>query len=264
MMMQYLLKLAAACCMALLIVNGVKAQQRADYDLYLLIGQSNMAGRGKISGAYVTEAPRHVVMLTKELQWVQAKHPLHFDKPKVVGVGPGISFAEVMAKKRKRKTIALIPCAVGGTSIESWVPGGIDKPTHTHPYDDMLVRLQEAMKSGTLRGVIWLQGEADSSPEKISSYLAKLQALIERLRAVAGDPQLPFVAGELGPFRSSFRQFNVELRKLPQQVPYTAVATSEGLIHKGDHTHLDAASATAYGKRFAEKMKALQSASHKM
>lgn len=258
MMIQHLLKLAAACCMALLMVNGVKAQQRTDYDLYLAIGQSNMAGRGEISGAYVTEAPRHVVMLTKDLQWVQAKHPLHFDKPKVAGVGPGISFAEIMAKKWKRKTIALIPCSVGGSSIESWVPGGFDKPTRTHPYDDMLVRLQEAMKSGTLRGVIWLQGESDSSPEKVKTYLAKLQALIERIRTVAGNPQLPFVAGELGQFRDNYRQFNVELHKLPQLVPYTAVATSEGLTHKGDNTHFDAASAAAYGKRFAAKMKALQ------
>ncbi|AWO00585.1 sialate O-acetylesterase [Chitinophaga alhagiae] len=258
MMIQYLLKLAAACCVALLVVKGVKAQQTTDYDLYLVIGQSNMAGRGVISGAYVTEAPRHVVMLTKDLQWVQARHPLHFDKPKVAGVGPGISFAEVMAKKRKRKTIALIPCSVGGSSIESWAPGGFDKPTRTHPYDDMLVRLREAMKSGTLRGVIWLQGESDSSPEKAKAYLGKLQALIERLRTVAGNPELPFVAGELGPFRENFRHFNIELDKLPQLVPFTAVATSEGLTHKGDNTHFDAASATEYGKRFAAKMKALQ------
>jgi hypothetical protein len=258
MMVQQLLKLAAACLVALLVTNGIKAQQHADYDLYLVIGQSNMAGRGEISGAFAAEAPRHVVMLTKEMQWVQAKHPLHFDKPKVAGVGPGLSFAEAMARQRRRKTIALIPCSVGGSSIESWVPGGFDKPTRTHPYDDMLTRLQQAMKSGTLRGVIWLQGESDSSPEKVATYLSKLQALIERLRAVAGNPQLPFVAGELGPFRETFRQFNDELHKLPQQVPCTAVATSEGLTHKGDNTHFDAASANEYGKRFAAKMKALQ------
>ncbi|MBO9151194.1 sialate O-acetylesterase [Chitinophaga sp. GCM10012297] len=259
MMIQYSFKLAAACCMALLaLVSGIKAQQRTDYDLYLLIGQSNMAGRGEISGAYQAAAPRHVVMFTKALQWVQAKHPLHFDKPKVAGVGPGLSFGEAMAQKKKRKTIALIPCAVGGSSIESWTPGGFDKPTGTHPYDDMLTRLQEAMKSGTLRGVIWLQGEADTSPEKTKAYLAKLQALITRIRTVAGNPQLPFVAGELGAFRENYRQFNTELDKLPQLVPFTAVATSEGLNHKGDNTHFDAASATEYGKRFAAKMKALQ------
>lgn len=258
MTMRYLLKLGAAWCLMLFITAGANAQQKNGYDLYLLIGQSNMAGRGKMSGEYATAAPSRVLMLNKDLQWVQARHPLHFDKPKAAGVGPGLSFAAAMARQSKRRTIGLIPCAVGGTSINAWAPGAYDKATNTHPYDDMLVRLQEAMKSGTLRGVIWLQGESNSSAAEIKTYLARLQELIQRVRDVAGNQQLPFVAGELGTYKERYQHFNTELAKLPQLVAYTALAPSEGLTHNGDTTHFDAASADEFGKRFAVKMKQLQ------
>ncbi|MEO7444451.1 MAG: sialate O-acetylesterase [Ferruginibacter sp.] len=226
-------------------------------DIYLLIGQSNMAGRGKITDAYKNEGNGNVLMLDKENNWVPAKHPLHFDKPTVAGVGPGLSFGLAMAKKSKGHCIGLVPCAVGGTSINVWKPGGYDEATKTHPYDDMLLRLNEALKSGTLKGVIWLQGESDSSPEKAEAYLNKLETLIKLIREKANNPSLPFVAGELGQYRESYQKINMELARLPQSVAYTAIATSEGLTDRGDQTHFDSKSATEYGKRFAKKMKAL-------
>ena len=44
-----------------------------------------------------------------------------------------------------------------------------------HPYDDMLLHLRAALKSGVIIGVLWLQGEADSNPQKSAVYLSKLQ-----------------------------------------------------------------------------------------
>lgn len=232
--------------------------QDVSMDLYLLIGQSNMAGRGIITEQYKNEGNANVLMLDKENNWIPAKHPLHFDKPTVAGVGPGLSFGIEMAKKNHGIKIGLIPCAVGGTSIDVWQPGGFDKATNTHPYDDMLVRLKEAQKSGTLKGVIWLQGESDSSPEKAIGYLEKLRELIERIRKEAGDNSLPFVAGELGRYKEQYSNINDQLKQLPVNVNNTAVASSKGFTDKGDSTHFDAASAEKYGERFAKKMKGLQ------
>lgn len=234
-----------------------KNKNEKPLDLYLLIGQSNMAGRGPLTEEYENMGSENVLMLDKGNNWVPAKNPVHFDKPKVAGVGPGLSFGIAMAKKNKKHKIGLIPCAVGGTSIDGWQPGAYDKATKTHPYDDMLLRLTEALKSGTLKGVIWLQGESDSSPEKAAKYLSKLQALIQRLRLVTKDPSLPFVAGELGQYRPEYQNINKELALLPGQVANTAIATSEGLTDKGDQTHFNSKSATEYGKRFAKKMKKL-------
>ncbi|MEO5947218.1 MAG: sialate O-acetylesterase [Chitinophagaceae bacterium] len=238
-----------------IVIHQLKKEKQMD--LYLLIGQSNMAGRGSLTEAYENLGNENVLMLNKENNWVPAKHPLHFDKPKVAGVGPGLSFGIAMAKKNRKHTIGLIPCAVGGTSINVWQPGGYDKATNTHPYDDMLLRLNEAIKNGTLKGVIWLQGESDSSPEKAATYLSKLETLIQRLRQVVNNPSLPFVAGELGQYKEEYQNINKELAQLPKSVAHTAVATSEGLSDKGDQTHFDSRSADEYGKRFAKKMKAL-------
>ena len=234
------------------------AQKNSDsLQLYLLVGQSNMAGRGEIIADLKDESDSKVLMLSKENVWVLAKHPLHFDKPSVAGVGPGLSFGIEMSKFDPSKKVGLIPCAVGGTSIDTWKPGGFDKATNTHPYDDAMARLSFAMKSGHLKGVIWLQGESDSDSSKAKIYLNKLIELITRLRILADDKQLPFVAGELGTFKDQYKNINTELAKLPLMLPFTAVASSAGLKDRGDLTHFDGASAELYGKRFAEKMKLL-------
>jgi hypothetical protein len=241
--------------------ESISATNRTDtsYHLYLLIGQSNMAGRGKNTDAYKVMGDSSVLMLDKENNWVPAKHPLHFDKPALIGVGPGLSFGMEMAKKSGGHKIGLIPCAVGGTSINVWKPGGYDEATKTHPYDDMVKRLEYALKYGSLKGVIWLQGEADSNPENAAGYLLKLEELINRLRIKTGNPTLPFVAGELGRYKEAYNNINKLLKDLPNAVPFSALASSKGFTDIGDNVHLDSESATEYGKRFAKKMKKLQS-----
>jgi len=230
----------------------------SSFDLYLLIGQSNMSGRGVITEKYKDEGNPNVFMLTKENAWVPAKNPIHFDKPTIVGVGPGLSFGIVMEKANSSHKIGLIPCAVGGTSIDTWKPGGYDNATKTHPYDDMLLHLQAALNSGVIKGVLWLQGEADSDPGKASAYLPKLEALIKALRSITGNDNLPFVAGELGRYREQYQNINKVLKDLPEQLPYTAVASSKGLTDKGDKTHFTSDSQEKMGKRMAKKMKELQ------
>jgi hypothetical protein len=148
-----------------------KLPPKADFDLFLLVGQSNMAGRGK-----VTEADRvpveGVLMFNADRQWVPAVDPLHFDKPKIAGVGLGRTFGIEIAKIAPGKTIGLIPCAVGGTGIDVWKPGAKDAATNTHPWDDAMVRAKAALQDGTLRGILWHQGESDSNPEKSATYEA--------------------------------------------------------------------------------------------
>ena len=254
-------KQAILFCVSMLISFFAMSQTNtadSSLDLYLLIGQSNMSGRGVITEKFKEEGNPNVYMLTKENTWVRAKNPLHFDKPTVVGVGPGLSFGIAMEQANPKHRIGLIPCAVGGTSIDAWKPGGYDEHTKTHPYDDMLLHLQAALKSGVLKGILWLQGEADSKPEKAEVYLPKLETLIKELRGVAGKPNLPFVAGQLGRYRDEYQNINKVLEDLPQQVPFTAIASSEGLTDKGDQTHFTADSQEIMGDRMANEMKKLQ------
>jgi carbohydrate esterase-like sialic acid-specific acetylesterase len=246
-------------CIALLLCLTLssKAQPDSSFHLYLLVGQSNMAGRGEITLHHRDLTYPGIYMLDRTRAWLPARHPLHFDKP-VAGVGPGLSFAKAMRDATPADRLGLVPCAVGGTSIDSWVPGGYDSATKTHPYDDAVARIRIARQAGVFKGIIWHQGESDSKPAKAALYLEKLKTLVERLRKETGSSVMPFVAGELGGFRPVYKNINNELQKLPRAVPHSALATSAGLDHKGDSTHFNAAAADEMGKRMAARMIILQ------
>ena len=234
------------------------ARPDPNFHLYLLMGQSNMAGRGVITDSPKALNHNRVYMLNARGEWVPARHPVHFDKPTVIGVGPGLSFGVQMALANPNVRIGLVPCAVGGTGIDRWQPGAYDEATKTHPYDDAVQRIENARQCGVVKGMLWHQGESDSNPDGAVAYLPKLAQLIERVRGLTGQSALPVVVGELGQYKEIYRLINVKLPKLPALVPHTAVATSEGLTHKGDQTHFDGASAHEYGHRYAKRMLALQ------
>lgn len=237
---------------------GHAQQPDKNTHIYILMGQSNMAGRGKITQEYKNQQHDRVIMLNKDNEWVPAKHPLHFDKPKAAGVGLGLSFGISMAEADPSVTIGLVPCAVGGTTIRKWTPGGYDDVTNVYPYDDAVRRIKEAMKRGVIKGILWHQGEGDSGPKSSQVYVDKLAELIDRVRKEVGNPELPFVVGQLAMYRDNYQYINKELPKLPAKVPYTTVVSSEGLWHKGDGTHFDSPSVSEYGRRYADGMLQLQ------
>ena len=211
--------------------------------LFLLIGQSNMAGRGKVEPQDQVVNPK-IFMFTKDLKWVPAKDPLHFDKPGMAGVGLGSQFAREISKADPTASIGLIPCAVGGTSLDQWKAGGA-------LYNDAVKRTKEAMKSGKLAGILWHQGEADSAPDKVATYADRFSVMIDQIRKDLRADKVPVVVGELGRFRSASKDFNDGLPAVAKKVPLCGLATSEDLSDKGDKLHFDAASARKFGQRYA-------------
>jgi hypothetical protein len=235
--------------------GNTASKSSTELQLFLLAGQSNMAGRGKVEAQDSVVNPR-VLKLDRSMSWVPAVDPLHWDKPAVVGVGPGRSFGLALAARDTTARIGLIPAAVGGSPISSWEPGALDSATRTHPYDDALERLRIAQKSGTLRGILWHQGESDATPALSVRYAERLRALIARFRADAGDPNLPFIIGELGkfngkPWTADVARVDSVHRAIAASVPNVAYVPSEGLVDKGDRLHFDAASQRTFGERYA-------------
>ena len=234
-------------------------------DLYLLAGQSNMAGRGTLEAQDGQVHPR-VWSLDRSGLWVPAVDPIHFDKPGVVGVGPGRSFGLAMAAARQQATVGLVPCAVGGTSISLWEPGAYFADSGAHPYDDALRRLRLAAPAGNWRGVLWHQGESDCNERAAPLYAARLQRVIERLRAELGNrrlPPVPFVIGQMGrwpgrPWTPWHEMVDRAHRDAARTLPAVAFVNANGFGHRGDHLHFDAAGARELGRRFGRAMLALQ------
>ena len=104
---------------------------KGQFHIFLLVGQSNMAGRGIVAEQDKKPHPR-VLMLNKAGAWVPAVDPMHFDKS-AAGVGLGRTFGILVADARPDNTVGLIPCAVGGSPIDAWQPGVHYAPTNSDP-----------------------------------------------------------------------------------------------------------------------------------
>jgi Carbohydrate esterase, sialic acid-specific acetylesterase len=221
-----------------------------DMDIYILAGQSNMAGRGIVEEQDKKIDPR-VFSMNSSKQWVPAVDPLHFDK-NIAGVGPGKTFGTTIANNHKGRRIGLIPCAFGGSRISDWAKGSF---MGGH-YDNAISRAKGATKDGNIKGIIWHQGESDRNPQDAPQYYEKMKILISNFRNDLGNSSLPFVIGQLGYWSwDNFRQeVDAAHKKIIKNIPKTALASSTGLVHKGDNEHFDSASYRILGDRFAKSM----------
>ena len=234
--------------------------ERSQFHLYLLVGQSNMAGRGKIEALDLAINPR-VLSLNKEGRWVVAMDPLHTDKPSIAGVGLGTTFGKTMAAASPNVVIGLIPCAVGGTTVSQWQKDAEPVGDWGKLYENAIERAKLAQHDGVLKGILWHQGEGDCSTGNIAAYQERLTKVVVNFRTDLAAPGAPFVAGTLGvwdPERHAKRKaFNENLAALPTWFAKGAVADASGLAHKGDGTHFGGAGLRELGRRYAKAMQEL-------
>ncbi len=217
-------------------------------EIYLLIGQSNMAGRADVPGDAEAVLDRCYLLNDKD-EWEPAKNPLNRYSTIAKGetsqkLGPGYSFARKMLEQNKSIRIGLVVNACEQTTIDQWV----DKSDNIK---EARRRTKIAAKSGTIKGVLWQQGEDDkAAPE---AYLAQLKSIIGDIRSKFDDPNLPFVAGQI----KDGEAINDVIAKLPEEVHATGVVSSKGLTTT-DKWHFNTESQLLLGERFAEQMIKLQ------
>ena len=228
---------------------------KENFHLFLLAGQSNMAGRGDVE-AEDKQPHARVLMLSKDGNWVPAVDPMHYDKTNA-GVGLGRTFGKVLADGNTNITIGLIPAACGGSPISAWEPGAYFDQTTSHPYDDAIARARLAMKQGTLKAILWHQGESDGDPRLAPLYKAKLEQLIARFRKDLDAPDLPVIVGQLGqfekaPWSQSTKMVNDAQIAVAKEMKNVGFVSSDGLLSKSDNLHFDARSQREFGKRYAE------------
>lgn len=262
----------AAClvCMGLAAQEGLRPQVReksslpavrGKFHIYLLIGQSNMAGRGVVEPQDTTPDSR-ILRLNRAGDWEVAKDPLHFDKP-VAGTGLGLTFAREMLRDAESDVyIGVVPCAVGGSGIDVWQAGAFFEQTQSYPYDDMLRRTRLALKDGILKGILWHQGESDAgTPALTCTYRDKFIRFVATLRHDLHAAYVPFLAGELAPFsahESGIAGITRIFHDVAEETAPYDVVSGNGLRAMPDGIHFDSASERELGRRYAEKMKRLQ------
>ena len=241
---------AMACCCA--VADGVPAD-KSRFHVFLLCGQSNMAGRGRLAQENRLPSDR-VLKMDSAGEWVPCDEPIHFDV-KMAGAGLGMSFARTLADADPSIVVGLVPCAFSGSRIADWRRG---RPLFTNA----VARAKLAAKAGRLKGILWHQGEAESwDADRARLYGAALSSVATDFRDALGDNHLPFIAGELGDYLAVrarehkkgvyWADVNAQIRKFAETTPFAAFAAGDGLSANPDGLHADTASLRKMGERYA-------------
>ncbi len=222
--------------------------------VFVMAGQSNMAGRALVAPEDTVPDPR-ILTINKDHQWILAKEPLHFYEPSLRGLDCGMSFGrEMLRQVPDSVSIALIPCAVGGSSVEQWLGDSLFRGVKL--YSNFREKVLFAGKYGTVKAILWHQGENNAKAKDLPSYGGKLKALIAKFRHTAGDDTLPFLAGELGVFRAPPFQYlkdsiNNIIHRVAGQDKNVHVVSSDQLTCKADSIHFNARSQRSLSRRYA-------------
>lgn len=237
-----------------MINDGIDLKEN-DVLSFLMIGQSNMAGRGNL--CEVEPIKNDKCYMLRMGRWQRMAEPINPDRDTTPGefhsgVSLGASFADEAARHFGCK-VGMIPCADGGTVISSWQPGQL-------LYDHARLMTQLAMRTSRLSGILWHQGESDCHyEESVRAHKGKLVKMIETLRADLGMPNLPVIIGDISTkidehWRvSEFAPImNAQHREIAREIPACAVVSVDDLSLKSDGIHFDSQSLRVLGKRYFE------------
>jgi hypothetical protein len=219
--------------------------------LYIMAGQSNMAGRAVIGPQDTNTNPR-ILVLDSVGSFVTAQEPLHHDVSARQGLDCGLSFAQnLLPQLPSNVRIGLLPCAVGSSSVEQWL--GDSLLGNVHIYSSMMQSVRVAQQRGTLAGLLWFQGEANADDTSSRNYGKKLSLLVEKIRRDCGWPSLPVLSGKLPPFmHQPYRDsVNYGIAKAAAQLPGFFLVQTDDLSCGPDSLHFDAQAQRLLGQRFA-------------
>jgi len=219
---------------------------------FLLIGQSNMAGRGFIHEVKPIDNP-HLYVL-RNGRWRNMYVPVNGDRP-FSGICLAESFAD-MCSRTYHVNVGLIPCADGGTKLDQWLPGEL-------LYDHAVNQARLAMRTSNIAGILWHQGEADCHEDLHPHYQEKCTHIFESLRKDLNlPPHLPFIIGGLGDFLANRKEnpnlknypyINHALQQMASQHDYIGYVPADGLTSNPDNLHFNSTSLREFGIRYFNK-----------
>ncbi|KAM0825868.1 hypothetical protein ACQ4PT_069255 [Festuca glaucescens] len=239
--------------------------------LFLLAGQSNMAGRGVPPAPLPPPYRPHprLLRLAADRRWVAASPPLHadIDTHKTCGLGPAMPFAHRVllssspdpapssvseptgdsGGEGEPVVLGLVPCAVGGTRIWMWARG---QPL----YEAAVARTRAAVADGggALGALLWFQGESDTiEADDARSYGGKMERLVADFRADLGLPNLLVIQVGLASGEGNYTDI---VREAQQNVnlPNVIYVDAMGLPLSDDQLHLSTEAQLQLGEMLAQ------------
>ncbi|MGE9297280.1 MAG: sialate O-acetylesterase [Puniceicoccales bacterium] len=241
-------------------------------DVWVLAGQSNMQGVGSMSQP--AEPHPLVQVFSMRRVWRLAEDPLHirqespdpchnlgaqftdaegesYRKSAPTGVSAGIYFAREMID-RTGVPQGLIATAHGGTSMAQWSPERAELEGDSL-YWSMVESVRQTGQPVT--GMLWYQGESDTSDEPSAVYTERMQALVAASRRDLNAPELPWVIVQIGRVYGSqntiaWNSIQDQQQHLPDVIPNLQLVASIDLP-MDDMIHIGSTGFPRLGKRLA-------------
>ena len=229
---------------------------------FLLIGQSNMSGRGDPADVEPIDDDRLKVL--RNGRWHKMFTPVHWER-RTCGVCLAESFAQAYANDHPGVEVGLIPCADGGTSLNKWRVGGL-------LYDNAVMTAKLAQRTANIAGILWHQGESDCGDKSYPLYYDKLEKIMAGFRRDLDLEDVPLLVGGLGdwlhlhppkepgmPNRfDNYVFINDALRRYAAEHPLTGYVDAAGLGCKPDTMHFNAAALREFGVCYYEAFRKLE------
>ncbi len=199
-------------------------------DVWILAGQSNMQGAGRTPDTLVNpeiwmmnmddlwstaRSPIHRIFEAKAPAYAMAFHELNSNsgtsiestmelfkkrasmsgKIPIGGTGPGLFFARHLLENTGRP-MGLIPCALGGSTIDQWDPNHI--PSGDSCLYGAMINRAQSTGGDQIKGMVWAQGESEAILGQPETYEAKLLQFIDATRRDLEKPDLPILIVQIG------------------------------------------------------------------
>lgn len=245
--------------------NDIPEGFQGELSLFILAGQSNIAGRGEIPKSGQNTNPRAFVF-GNDYHWRIAAEPIDDPSSQVdkvsedpdAGFSPASAFATSLLEQRPDMVIGLIPCARGGSSIYQWRRSLSENTL----YGSCLKRVRAASTMGNVTGILFFQGEADAiDPELYQEselfpheWGDRFVDFVNNWRNDLELPELPVVFAQIGSNIAPDIFINwavVREQQRSVEMPLCVMIKTDDLTLK-DAVHFTPGSYQTIGKRFAE------------
>lgn len=265
-------------------------------DVYLLGGQSNMQGLGKVH-----EVPASLPREWKHIRFWNGKEfePLHFGQSRTsTRAGEfGPEYGLALGLPAAAPEICIVKFHASGMPLHhgwnagKW-QGGEPQPERVNFYPGKdaadpnqgtlyhrmvaqfraaLARVRAEGKTPVVRGFVWMQGEQDAKHElSATNYASSLRLLRDRLVAdVGAAPDMPFVFGQVLPHEPALERFTHRTQARaamaaadshsgkPEAIPHARMVSTDGLGLLADTVHYNTDGQLRLGRAFAAALQAI-------
>lgn len=232
-------------------------------EIFILAGESDISGRGLISEVPAFANAGRVRVFSNAWTWIGGAEPVDSATGQIdtvssdptAAASPGMSFATSLASLRDDVQIGLVPCAKGGSRMTDW-GRSLSRSTL---YGSMIARAQQAALTGSIKGLIFMQGKNGSADlAEANAWGDNFEQFVSDVRGDLDIAALPIIVTVVNTTPGGTYISTIQTAQLAVSGAGISVVDARDLPDQGDSArHLTTAGLVTLGARYAAAMNGL-------